>query len=196
MPSLAQNTLAKLSWNLRYSLTAVFYVGSGPIVPLFTGLPIRVHLKRMPRFVYAIVALLAVVALVARAQPFVADMTHEDSFQIMEEAPYGGTNDENTTLYYASVEVPWNAWRVAVNLTGPPCVDYSLQPPGPAAGPDIDFMVAPHLPCSYYFSNFYITVVKGSGLPVPNVLCYSYGANGKYVPVLPSPIVYSCLKQP
>lgn len=69
--------------------------------------------QRMSRVVVALLAAVAVLALSATAQPFIADVSKEASHQFMPVAPFDGSSEANTTLYYASTHVPWNAYSDA-----------------------------------------------------------------------------------
>lgn len=137
----------------------------------------------MARLDITLVAALSVLAVVAMAQPDVVDLTRTGSYQhYMPVATYGDSIEQNTSLIYTSIDVPFNAYFLGLNLSGPYCLDYSVTPPDLVNNtlnwPDLEFMVSHNLPCS----NTFAQIFASTGY-TPGVFCNgrSAGYKSKYV---------------
>lgn len=133
----------------------------------------------MARSIIVLAALLAVFGS-AWAQPLITDITGMSSYTVtMDPASYGATVEQNLTLTYASLNVPFNAWWVNVNVSTTGCTDYSQNPPvqmnRTSSGPMLEAIMQRYLPCNYHYTQNIFDVSTQ-----PGTVCYSLSGWAAY----------------
>lgn len=125
-----------------------------------------------------VLAILAVLAVSAFAQPDIHDITNAQSPKLSLSYVSGNGKQStrtNTQLYYGRVNLPTNAYAVNINATvtdtGGTCTSHFST--ATAAPETLSVYVGTTMPCSYTFSYLFSGVSSG-----PRVICYSYSSYG------------------